>query len=352
MSDKHIRNLRIQNFKCFEEFELKDIGQFNLIVGDNNVGKTSLLESVLVLTGKNTLAELAEIFVVRENISDIDSIQPFNFLKYSFYCQDQKNQISFSSNRRELRVKTGEYFDFESEMSESEIRLYGGSIATTIARIEDNSTIKFFPVDIASLLKSGIDTYWPYICSTAFYDNDLVDIYGDFIQRSKSLKNALLVDMKSIIPDILDIEMTRSFVPEYQSIGVRIQSSDELLPLSSFGDGASKMFRILAEIIASEDRCLQVDEIDSGLHHSRFEIFWKTVIKSAIRHNVQIFATTHNEECLRYFHLAMNDPELKGFQSRMRHFVLKRKKDNSIKAYKFDFEQFESSLESGNEIRG
>ena len=49
MSDtsKHLRYFKLENFKRFESFEMKDLGQFNLIVGDNNVGKTSVLEGLL-----------------------------------------------------------------------------------------------------------------------------------------------------------------------------------------------------------------------------------------------------------------------------------------------------------------
>ena len=49
MSDtsRHLTYFKVENFKRFESFEMKDLGQFNLIVGDNNVGKTSVLEALL-----------------------------------------------------------------------------------------------------------------------------------------------------------------------------------------------------------------------------------------------------------------------------------------------------------------
>ena len=42
-----LQSLTIENFKCFEHLELSDLGQFNLITGKNNVGKSSLLEALL-----------------------------------------------------------------------------------------------------------------------------------------------------------------------------------------------------------------------------------------------------------------------------------------------------------------
>ena len=48
MENQHLTYFKVENFKKFDSLEVKDIGQFNLIVGDNNVGKTCLLEALLV----------------------------------------------------------------------------------------------------------------------------------------------------------------------------------------------------------------------------------------------------------------------------------------------------------------
>ena len=45
---RFIQDITIRNFKCFEELKIEGCGQFNLILGDNNVGKTSVLEALLV----------------------------------------------------------------------------------------------------------------------------------------------------------------------------------------------------------------------------------------------------------------------------------------------------------------
>jgi AAA15 family ATPase/GTPase len=43
----YLTHFHIKNFKKLEDVELPNIGHFNLIVGDNNVGKTTLLEALL-----------------------------------------------------------------------------------------------------------------------------------------------------------------------------------------------------------------------------------------------------------------------------------------------------------------
>ena len=41
-----LKNLTIKNFRCFENFHLKDLKRVNIFVGDNNSGKSSVLEAV------------------------------------------------------------------------------------------------------------------------------------------------------------------------------------------------------------------------------------------------------------------------------------------------------------------
>ena len=38
--------VRVKNFKCFDDLTVEDLGTITLVVGDNNVGKTALLEAL------------------------------------------------------------------------------------------------------------------------------------------------------------------------------------------------------------------------------------------------------------------------------------------------------------------
>ena len=55
MENQHLTYFKVENFKKFDSLEVKDIGQFNLIVGDNNVGKTCLLEALLIDSDDSSL---------------------------------------------------------------------------------------------------------------------------------------------------------------------------------------------------------------------------------------------------------------------------------------------------------
>src|ERR1700689_4716553 len=47
MNENNITRFEVSNFKKFDHLVVENIGQVNLITGDNNVGKTTLLEALL-----------------------------------------------------------------------------------------------------------------------------------------------------------------------------------------------------------------------------------------------------------------------------------------------------------------
>ena len=55
-----LRKFSVRNFRCLRELDIEPLARVNLIVGENNVGKTALLEALfLSLNPGNPEAPLA-----------------------------------------------------------------------------------------------------------------------------------------------------------------------------------------------------------------------------------------------------------------------------------------------------
>ena len=65
-----INELRIENFRGFASLELKDLKRVNLVVGENNSGKTSLLDAVLLLCELSLAAQLPGLFRANQGNPD------------------------------------------------------------------------------------------------------------------------------------------------------------------------------------------------------------------------------------------------------------------------------------------
>lgn len=357
--EKHLRYFKVNNFKGFESFEMNDIGQFNLIVGDNNVGKTTILEALLLNEKVHTvLQRLRHVFVNRNNTfyNQIDFTKS-NFLDVFYRKQNNKKVIEYYLGYFN-NVNIEEY-TFDS----AHVNLFNQNDISSYLNTTD-----FFKSKSKFLARLKRNTNNPEICFTDYvsdnsyyspilfynlgYGSDLASIYSEYFQPSKELKEKLVDDLSQFIEGLNDIEISQDPYTSQISVFIRLNGIDQMMPLSMFGDGAIKLFRILLEIQVVKGERLMIDEIDTGIHYSRFKDFWITIIKAALKNDVQLFATTHNLECLKYFKEALEESDLEKTQVDARHFLISKLISGETKAYTYNFEQFESAIELGNEIRG
>jgi AAA15 family ATPase/GTPase len=98
--------------------------------------------------------------------------------------------------------------------------------------------------------------------------------------------------LQEIDANITDIRMGMTGII-YMDIGL-----DKLLPINIMGDGIRRILSILTVISNIQGGVLFVDEIENGLHYSTLQILWKAILKALDVYHVQLFATTHSNECI------------------------------------------------------
>jgi AAA15 family ATPase/GTPase len=355
----HISYFKVENFKRFESFEMENIGKFNLIVGDNNVGKTTVLEALL-LDGKtnrilrNLSVALEERDLIYDNIDQAPSKIFNNYLnkkganktiKSIFrYIRETDNKELYTAsysikNKKDIGVLTDDLKNkilLNANMSELiEVIVDSDAGYNVINTLEFPSTKDNFK-------------YVPLISIKGGYIEDMADHYDSYILKSNNLKRQLLADIQKFAPSIWDIELT----DDVSCMIARHKDYDVPLPITQLGEGVVKFIKILIGIIIQRNKSLMIDEIDAGIYHGRFKQFWKTILLSAQTNNVQLYATTHSQECLKFIKEVLEeDDELKGFQNDMRCFRLVEKQDKSVASVCYDFEQFQFAIDHENEIR-
>ena len=380
----HLQDFKIIGFKKFEMFELNNIGQFNLIIGDNNIGKTSVLEALLIDTNvgvyvNNLLATLVFKGVINQNKS-VPDLSIIKNIKLFLNQKLNQNKLEFNlkMNSETQNIILNFFDDFDDYQKKEKI-LYNLEETENIAQMFKDSFYLSMNSDsnsisqksfILSSLNNKVKSVFhvpgkinltnqaynlPFIPFTKGYGKDLTKYYSEFIQSNKLIKQNFIKNLESLIPNIEDIQLSTSYNSEINDTPILViiqKNSDTPFPLSMMGEGANKLFRILMEITVHKGKRLMIDEIDTGIHWSRFKKFWKIILNSAKQNEVQIFATTHNLECLKFFKEALEEDEIKELQSDVRSFTLQSLPNNQVKAYTYTFEQFEHSIEQEIEIRG
>ncbi len=354
---KHIAKIEIQNFRRFGKISLSDVGQYNLIVGDNNVGKTSLLEALLFTTNKEQYYKnLLFAYISRINISK--SIIN-NEEKYILQLNEVFNSfIKNDSISKELNFKLEEgrnlwnYTIRNAKRNEIEIKYKHSTNIDTdeylsfIIKGKENEIIEL-PLILKKILPKDLIKS-PLIPFGKGFSKDLALSYYENIDKIKSERNSFVESLRIFIPNIERINVNT----EKGEIDIEEANCDISAPLHQYGEGANKLFRILVQITLQKNEKLLIDEIDAGIHYSHFSEFWKTILKVANKNNVQIFATTHNIECVNHFSDILTEDDFKSYQDKSRILTLRELPDNSIKAYTRMFDEFKYELENDFEIRG
>lgn len=352
----HFSNIVIRNFRQFNRLELKKVGQFNLIVGDNNVGKTSLLEALLISANKDEyFTNLAFAFAERKNIARCNDEfnqehfhLPNNFI-YDFIKKNiSKKEIEYIiSEKRNTWTYTVKEATLEDIQHINQFAVNVDTDDFFSLRTENTIELIEFPLLLKKMNPMDIIKS-PFIPYGKGFGKDLAQVYLDKIDRKKTERERFLKYMEIFIPNIDRIS------PDTVTgeIVIEEKGTEESASLHQYGEGANKLFRIIIQIMLQKDKRILIDEIDSGIHYSRFAEFWKIILKVAKENNVQIFATTHNFECIKHFKEIVTEKDFVSFQSDSRIITLLQLPNKNIKTYTRVFNEFQYEIDNNFELRG
>lgn len=358
MEDQHLNYFAIENFKRFDKFEMDNLGQFNLIVGDNNVGKTTVLESLCFgQEAKSTMSNYFSTYELRKTytFSEFDSkeVEKSNFWKFIF--KDISKPIIIYTNKDHdeyIALYIHTISELKDENNKSIEKLFVNGITELLEQIikYKGSTI-YNDIVGANFENSNFESNHPFISANTSYSLSLPSIFSKYFDLSKNRRKEVIDYLKIFIPKIDDIRIIKLFADQ-DSIGITLSDADETFALSQFGDGTVKFTRLLLELIINQNNRLMVDEIGVGIHFTQLKSYWNIILKTCKKYNVQLFATTHSLECQQAFAEALDDLELKHLQKEARSITLIETKKGEVKSVTYDFDQFESAMSMGFNTRG
>lgn len=372
MENQHLTYFKIENFKKFESLEVKDIGQFNLIVGDNNVGKTVLLEAIsLKLNPKDFLGDLQFILNKRLinlhnsklDINAVDLNKKKNVvglvqneidkpLKISHKFSDEtvkelsvENKSDYNPlNDRNVKnfVESVDLFSYKeiNQLSKNWI-LFKSNYKKNVSYKEEKI---IFLADVTSTYYNQFldnSIYLPFIKLSDLYANDLIRFLNQIIESPKDEEFLI-----SILNNLSNIKIIRLRISDYidgkELIQISTDNRVDYHPITEYGDGFIRIFRVIVEALFNKNfNYLCIDEIETGIHYSRQKNFWIDIIKICKKLNIQLFATTHSKECEIAFAEALQEihQEQKG------RLVSLQEEKSGIKAYVYPIQNLDFDYE-------
>ena len=339
-----LNSLNIRNYRSLKELKINSLGKVNLITGKNNTGKSTILEAIALYAGKGDLniiyqflSERGENFKQSEpnknptesNIKSLSSLFTNRIVGF-----ESENIISVGASEDTL---FGQQTSSEKSISLRFVKYYDeiqrdnqGTITTRKRTILDSTNEKQNPI-----FKFGFETRMgdnSYILSL---DEDRPYRYGfrnigvnsnetfQFIRtrnidreiNGKLFDNIALTEKEQFVIDalkIIEISTERiAFIEENsreRTAVIKLSIQQSILPIKSRGDGINRTL-ISSQLLTNQNiGYLLIDEFENGLHHSVQEQLWKVIFSLSEKLNIQVFATTHSEDCILGFENILNSP--------------------------------------------
>lgn len=354
---------RVRNFRCFQKLYVGGLKRVNLIAGENNVGKSALLEALFLhMGGSNphlvvTIDTLRGITAYRVKSGNVVEEPPWRSLFQEF---NEEKEIELTGEgcaraARTLLIRTREYAG-----SAMPARNGGAALRVAEARssqetpraleLTDVSRGKptrlyveedVFRTEPASLPPPPFPGYLLSARGVTGFKEDS-ELYGRLDLRNEQVEL---------------IQILRLLEPRLRRLSTIVAGGEPMLhadigwqrltPIAYLGDGVVRLARLALRMLEARGGILLVDEIENGLHHSVLHEVWKALGETARRAEVQLFATTHSWECAEAAHLAFSeDPEYDFSLQR-----LERAPDGGIRAVAYDREALAGAIEAGLEVR-
>lgn len=375
-------SLNIENYRAFSRLQISRLGRVNLVVGKNNVGKSSLLEALLLYSRYGSISTVWDIATARSDTNrfymQVTPTEEYSLasvlstlqrlfrgrpeLRFQVASNLFLNAIRIESSRKDstilqievdwLPIQTSNGKSKDSSIEDGG-RIYPFLVVSD-TRYPDQLDPVYYRLDriiteinlerpVSNLLKSV------YISAKGYKENDLATLYDNV--AATNLEDDTINSLQIIEPKTERIRFVESkdSVANTRQAVVKLLKQDTPFLIQDMGDGMQRLLGISLALVNSKDGILLIDEIENGLHHSVLVEMWRIIFETAQRLNVQVFATTHSWDCISAFQrAAVEAEETEGMLISLRR---KEKNPEEIFAVTSDEEELTSVVELDIEVR-
>ena len=308
-----LKRLQIRNFRGFNALEIDQLSGINLIAGKNNSGKTSLLETIFLLSGAGDARQATNVNVVRG--VELDGV-PFSepFWKQFFFKLDIEQTIKIEGKHEAQGLLTLEIraeqqpiteIPFDRTNGVSETNLFDEHALTfQYTRPSVEPVTSHIRIEKQKFEIQQPATKAPFIAAILLSRSK--NPYEDAVRlgrlKKKKKSDLLLKALQIIEPKLQSIEENSSGGKPmiWGDIGL-----SELVPLAVMGEGMTQIARLVLAIATVPNGVVLIDEVENGIHHSVLPDVWRAIDEAAKQFDTQIFATTHSFECIEAAHQAL-----------------------------------------------
>ncbi|HEY4920593.1 MAG TPA: AAA family ATPase [Xanthobacteraceae bacterium] len=369
----HLNSLAIDNFRAFRSLRIEGLANVNLIVGSNNLGKTSLLEALNLYCSRGNRYAITDLLMGREEYS-------FKRMRARPGRSLRDVRLAYESlfyGRRPLedypRLQIGPLggdlpalsvaFTWLQQISEEandgvRLRIVKASPDEGVLDIVPGLEISFgddqllLPLDrldsdasLRSRFAREPDVPVVYLSSEGLGREEIGRLWDTIALTEDEglVTNAL----KAISPSIEKIVLVQNPAARgTRTLMAKLEQFNEPVPFKSLGAGIEHLLAVSLTLLRARGGVLLIDEVENGIHYSVQPSLWNMIFKQAATWDIQVYATTHSWDCVEGFQIAASSQaEAQGSLFRLERFGA------DIRAIRFVPREIEVARRESIEVR-
>lgn len=320
-----ISSIDIKGFRGIRNFKLDNLSQINILTGDNNCGKTSILEvlrsfeqpdsflawrTILRRTESRNLRRGISYYEGFYDLFDINSKE--KTLEYTIEMENHITTVEMLGKETVEELPEEEIYRLQGmfyEKGEKEgnslevtqlipklklrIRINGQAI-NGISLYEGQIT---FPKATKDILIEEYSRRIIYISPTQHAEGN---VFLNHILNKPDLYEEMLAVLKEYDEDIISInyDNDNDNRPGRGSYKILSKSHQKALPLNVYGDGMKKAILMMSAVVSAKNGVLLLDEFETAIHTSAMDRTFRWILESCKKLNVQVFLTSHSKEAI------------------------------------------------------
>lgn len=339
-----LKTLHIKNFRLFQDLKLDSLNRVNLVAGENNSGKTALLEALYLLFAGASFRDFPSAFRSTFAIDQTRGRAPVfgdEFENFWMWLFNQKNIM-----KRPIEIVAVGKGTYLVKLNQANLKDPG---EFHFDYFKDGRNVGFSTASRGNGASGGAkpaDSVWPKLITfSTSASNPTEDAeYFNRIAAKRGGEQRVVELLQIIEPRLQDLKYLKlgSQPLVYADVGM-----EDLIPTTQLGQGFSRLLRLFSEILVAKSEIVLIDEIENGIHYSAMPKVWKGIAAIARQEDLQFFATTHSYECIRYAHEAFSsEPSYDLALHR-----LERDDAGNVRVVSLDRESINTSLNLEWEVR-
>lgn len=342
-----IEELSIQGYRGLSNLSVGGFGRVNLITGQNNSGKSTILECIRLLVTGGSIQTFKDILDYREEnaslgegdrlagpfalspLSNLFSGCPDLHAPESYFSISAEGNLPspFSSltarigwfvrnvdSARQMisyePVTAGLFDDAEESFPALDLSVAGRKRVVLLDRFS-----RRMPQRLESEALTVPCVYLDPFSSRSTYQ---LGALWDAIALTDAEQEVVRA-LKLVSRDIEAVSMIGSDERSGRGRTAIAKSRNFHSPVSlrTFGDGVNRLFGVVLSLCNARNGILLVDEIENGLHYSVQAEIWRMIFRLSRDLNVQVFATSHSWDCVNSFQSAAIESPQDGMLLRL-----------------------------------